>query len=243
MHFKPIYTDTNMCDRDLRLEIEQSIEEINRLRDCSPPLPGGWELVLELGVDGGTGEPICSYYFVSHSTRCLFWLHEFDLEGILEDICGVTEKTHIRESARVPGTNQTKYITRPGPASPVLVGGPCAVMAIPRLTNPRSHWEMFPHNREVPEELSQELCGILLHAGVGASGQSWLDVGRLTSDPDCITSPSSTTIYSELELSKFLGYVKHIKHAGGNHGFSACVVGKTDVPRPVVRFSRFSQVA
>jgi len=39
----------------------------------------------------------------------------------------------------------------------------------PRLTTPRSHWEMFPHNREVPETLVRELTGILLHAGVGTS--------------------------------------------------------------------------
>jgi hypothetical protein len=29
---------------------------------------------------------------------------------------------------------------------------------------------MFPHNREVPEDLLQELSGILLHAGIGTSG-------------------------------------------------------------------------
>jgi hypothetical protein len=33
----------------------------------------------------------------------------------------------------------------------------------------RYHWEMYPHNREVPEELVQELLGILVHAGVGMS--------------------------------------------------------------------------
>ena len=31
----------------------------------------------------------------------------------------------------------------------------------------RFHWEMYPHNREVPEDLVQELLGILIHAGVG----------------------------------------------------------------------------
>jgi len=120
--FKPIYTDTNMCDPDLRQKIEQSVEEINRLRDASPPLPGNWELVLELGTDDETCEPICSYYFVCHSTRCLFWLHELDLECVLDYLCGVTEKPHIRESAPVLGTYKTKHMTRPGIASPVLVG-------------------------------------------------------------------------------------------------------------------------
>ena len=107
--------------------------------------------------------------------------------------------------------------------------------------NTRSHWEMFPHNREVPEELSQELCGILLHAGIGASAPA-LGIMRLMSNPDCITSPNSTTIYSETELKKFLGYVKHIKEVGGNHGYSACVVGKTGTLRSIERFSHFFQV-
>jgi hypothetical protein len=88
---------------------------------------------------------------------------------------------------------------------------------------------MFPHNREVPEDLFQELCGILLHAGIGTS---WpvLDVVGLTNDPDCMTSPNSTAIYSEPEFNKVLGYMEHINKVGGNYGFSACVVGKSSAP-------------
>jgi hypothetical protein len=41
-----------------------------------------------------------------------------------------------------------------------------------------------------------------------------------------MTSPNSTAVYPEEELGKFLGYVRHIKSAGGNYGYSACVVGK-----------------
>ena len=119
--FKPIYTDTNMCDPDLRQEIEQSVEEINKLRDVSPSLPEDWELALELGEDEGTGNPICSYYFVCHPTRCLFWLHEFDPENALSGLCGVTEETHVRESAPASGTHRTEDMIRPGTTSPVLV--------------------------------------------------------------------------------------------------------------------------
>jgi len=103
-HFKPIYTDTNMCDPDLRQEIEQSVEEINGLREISPPLPEDWELVLELEDSDETGNPICSYYFVCHSARCLFWLHEFNPKNALSDLSGVTEKAHVRESVPAPGT-------------------------------------------------------------------------------------------------------------------------------------------
>lgn len=95
----------------------------------------------------------------------------------------------------------------------------------------RYHWEMYPHNRDVPEELVQELLGILVHAGVGMLRLA-LDVVRLTSSSDCMTSLNSTAAYSEGELSKLLDYVKHITSVGGNYGFSACVVGKLSIPHP-----------
>jgi len=97
-----------MCNPDLRQEIEEALEEINRLKDIHPLIPEDWELALELGTDDETDEPICSYYFVCLSTRCLFWLHDFDLESVLLDLCGVTEKTHIRKSAPTPSIRKTK---------------------------------------------------------------------------------------------------------------------------------------
>jgi len=60
----------------------------------------------------------------------------------------------------------------------------------------------------------------------------------LTNDLDCMTSRDSTTVYSEPDLSKFLGYVRHIKQVGGDYGFSACVVGKSN-PISLERFSWF----
>lgn len=88
-----------MSDPVLRQRIEEALEEIDQLKESSPPLPTDWELVLELGEDGETGESICSYYFVCLPTRCLFWLHEFDPESALADLRGVTELSHIRESS------------------------------------------------------------------------------------------------------------------------------------------------
>ena len=58
---------------------------------------------------------------------------------------------------------------------------------------------------------------------------------RLTSDPDCMTSPESTAIYSEPELNKLLGYVNQIRKVGENFGFSACVAGKSSVAHPIER--------
>jgi hypothetical protein len=158
-----------MCDPDLRQRIEGALEEIERLKAICPPLPEDWELALELSEDDGTSEAICSYYFVCLSTRCLFWLHDFELDSILLDLCGVTEKTHIRKSTPVSCIRKTKPMNRPGIASSVLVGGRRIPATTSWFTTPRFHWEMFPHNREVPESLVQELSGILLHASVGAS--------------------------------------------------------------------------
>jgi len=126
MGFKPIYTDTDMCNPDLLQRIGQAVEEINKLREAlretSPPIPEDWELVLELGEDDETGEPICRYYFACLSTRCLFWLHEFDLESVLDDLPGVAEMTHVRKSlGPTLSIYQVKYMTRPGVAISVLV--------------------------------------------------------------------------------------------------------------------------
>ena len=158
-----------MRDPDLQQKIEEAIEEIERLKDDCPPIPEDWELALELDTDEETGEPFCSYYFVCLSTRCLFWLHHFNLDSILLDLRGVTERTHIRKSAPTPNDCKTKCMNRPGITNSVLVGGRRISTTTHLLKTPRSHWEMFPHNREVPETLVQELTGILVHASIGMS--------------------------------------------------------------------------
>ena len=89
-----------MRDQGLRRRIEEALEEIKNLKEDHPPLPvDDWELALELGEDGATGERVCLYYFVCHSTRCQFWLRHFDPTRVLGGPPGVTERTHIRKSA------------------------------------------------------------------------------------------------------------------------------------------------
>ena len=91
---------------------------------------------------------------------------------------------------------------------------------------------MYPHHREVPDIPVKELLGIFVHAGVGMSGPASIVV-CLTDNLDCMTSPNSTAPYSEADLNKLVGYVKHLTSVGGMHGFSACVVGKLSTPHPV----------
>lgn len=62
-------------------------------------MPPQWELVLDLG-DAGDEDPhesMCYYYFVNHSNRTLFWLHQFDTEPLLNGLDEVTSKRRIRE--------------------------------------------------------------------------------------------------------------------------------------------------
>lgn len=53
------------------------------------------DLVLELKSDDESGT-VCWYYFVNHNSRCLFWLHESDVEDVLSDCKGVESLAHIR---------------------------------------------------------------------------------------------------------------------------------------------------
>jgi hypothetical protein len=41
-----------------------------------------------------------------------------------------------------------------------------------------------------------------------------------------MTSSVSTSIYSEEDLQKFLGYIKTLEFVGGNYGHAACVIGE-----------------
>jgi len=107
---------------------------------------------------------LVAYFGSTSSTSRVFW-----------GVCTVSPRKPIFVSPPLRQAFTELNVTRPGVASSLLVSD-CHIVAMTSwLTIPRSHWEMFPHNREVPEDLIQELTGILLHAGIGMSG-SMLDV-------------------------------------------------------------------
>ena len=56
-------------------------------------------------------------------------------------------------------------------------------MILQRFIVTRNHWEMFPHNREVPDKLLKELMGIMIHAGLG---ELWLPA----TDPQSLALPA-----------------------------------------------------
>jgi hypothetical protein len=95
-----IYTDANLYEVNEFLVITESADQIlgdleNKARDEGITLPPDIELVLEI-VPQAKG-PICGYYFVEHKSRCLFWLEEFDAEGICEEIKAVVSLSHLGE--------------------------------------------------------------------------------------------------------------------------------------------------
>jgi len=90
-----------MYDREELLIITESANQLltdltNKVLDESVTLPNEIELVLEIHTQGT--EKICGYYFVEHSSRCLFWLEQFDAEGICDEIKVVVSMSHLRKS-------------------------------------------------------------------------------------------------------------------------------------------------
>lgn len=61
-------------------------------------MPAEWELVLDLDHGEDPNEIRCYYYFVNHSNRTLFWLHEFDVSPLLNGLYDVKSMRRIRES-------------------------------------------------------------------------------------------------------------------------------------------------
>ena len=94
----------------------------SKARDENINLPSDIELVLE--IVPWDNEVICGYYFVEHSSRCLFWLEEFDAEGICEEIKAVVSLSHLRESYLYGEVQGAMYLFsgRVRDRVPVLVG-------------------------------------------------------------------------------------------------------------------------
>lgn len=98
------FTEVNIFDPQIHKGIEDYmqylwsglrsiIKQENRRLDLTQV-----DLVLELkrndvAIDNSG---IAWYYFVNHNSRCLFWLHESDVEDVLRDCKGIRSLSHIR---------------------------------------------------------------------------------------------------------------------------------------------------
>jgi hypothetical protein len=89
-----IITETWIEDPDLSGPLETFIEDIFEfVRSKNLALPDT-DLVLYCSVDK-EGKNWCGYYFVSHRTRILFWLENFQVDEHLEEVRGELHPTHI----------------------------------------------------------------------------------------------------------------------------------------------------
>lgn len=59
---------------------------------------GDIELMVELTRNQNSGL-VCRYYFVDHTKRLLFWLHEIPTGRIFEGVVGVEKWSHISASS------------------------------------------------------------------------------------------------------------------------------------------------
>jgi hypothetical protein len=75
------------------------IEELLALMTCGLPQlrSGDIELVVEL-TRNQKYNMVCRYYFVDHTNRLLFWLHEIPAARIFDGVVGVEKWSHISAS-------------------------------------------------------------------------------------------------------------------------------------------------
>ncbi|KAG2751246.1 hypothetical protein P692DRAFT_20830991, partial [Suillus brevipes Sb2] len=73
------------------------IEELLALMTCGLPQlrSGDIELVVEL-TRNQKNNMVCRYYFVDHTNRLLFWLHEIPAARIFDGVVGVEKWSHIK---------------------------------------------------------------------------------------------------------------------------------------------------
>ncbi|KAJ8518590.1 hypothetical protein ONZ45_g4343 [Pleurotus djamor] len=94
---KKVLTDSNMLDSDALSKTEEFIRIIfDYIRAENIQLERDVELVVELVKYDDDDHPRCGYYFISHRTRCLFWLESFDLSERLWHAQAQTSLPHVK---------------------------------------------------------------------------------------------------------------------------------------------------
>ena len=98
LSLKRIFTDVYMYDPSLREEVQKSAwlldEKLTELRIRFPT--EDYDLVLDI-VETKDKKTTRQYYFVNHNTRTLFWLENYNMARLLNEIRGVEEPSHISE--------------------------------------------------------------------------------------------------------------------------------------------------
>ncbi|KAJ8522039.1 hypothetical protein ONZ45_g1350 [Pleurotus djamor] len=92
-----VLTDVNMLDPDILSETQRFLDIIfDHIRAQNLQLEPDVELVVEVVKYDGDDHYRCGYYFVHHTTRCLFWLEPFDLSNALWHAQAQTSLSHVK---------------------------------------------------------------------------------------------------------------------------------------------------
>ncbi|KAI0296395.1 hypothetical protein BC826DRAFT_232371 [Russula brevipes] len=92
-----LFTDTDMLNPELRFEMEDFYDYLQRLLradDLSFPSKN-YDLVLDI-MPTEEGQVQWSYYYACHETRCLFWAETYDASYTTSEIYGVKSPAHVK---------------------------------------------------------------------------------------------------------------------------------------------------
>ena len=91
-----IYTEAYLCDKQVSSEIDQFQTYLFRyIEENDVAIPLDSELVLELSHETHSWR----YYFVDHTSRSLFWVHECDMTYETFELLGYPTLPHLRGSS------------------------------------------------------------------------------------------------------------------------------------------------
>ncbi|KAG1902371.1 uncharacterized protein F5891DRAFT_1023774 [Suillus fuscotomentosus] len=86
-----VFTDQNILENDLALDILAAAEQANRMAAES----GNFCATMELAIEK-LSEGVFGYYFVDHEARIIFWPEIVRSRELMIHVRGVSEKNHIR---------------------------------------------------------------------------------------------------------------------------------------------------
>ncbi|KIJ62662.1 hypothetical protein HYDPIDRAFT_30255 [Hydnomerulius pinastri MD-312] len=198
-----VFTDTDLSVLSHLDEVEEFIKVLfkaaERLQTSISPLT---VLVLELQLDADVPAPEkhpCTYYFVDHSRKSIFWVHPRRTREICGNIQGVKSEGHLRYAI------ETHYwfgvvgafviLTTRMPANQIATA---------------NHLELYPDDQVVKEEFIVELRQTLIHASA-----------------DSILSDTSLAPFESGDLQRLLDLISNIQDSvGKRHAHSMSVLAR-----------------
>jgi hypothetical protein len=169
LQLQAIITETWIGDPELWEPLRNFIDEIADFIRSKNLCFYGTDLVLYCSLDH-EDQAWCGYYFVSHSTRSLFWLEKFEINQHLDELRGELHPSHI---SKPPSSLDSKFRMVMLPPTELFLESqywytyPQVQMLFSRLTLPRYHWNLYPDVNEATGEILDMLSNTILDAQTG----------------------------------------------------------------------------